>query len=404
MKLKLAAVAVLGAVGVGALVYAFGGLGTATAQGPDYLTTTASIGNVTADIAATGTLAPTARTAVAFGVEPWIVSDSATTPSTTATFQVTEVTTAVGDTVKAGDPLAIAESPELERQLTAAKNDLASAKISMNTAETAVSNASTTAALRQAKISRYNATNQLADAQARVDELKAQLALGTLTAPIDGIVTEVSITAGFDAPAGAAVVIDAPGFQVTTNVVESDLASVAVGQTATVSIGAVDAEVTGTVTTISPVTSASGSSVVSFPVTVTLDDVPGSARAGMSADVTITIASATDVLVVPVAALMGRGDTYSVRTLGEDGQPVVTPVEVGLVTETAAEITSGLAAGTAVVTGTTADLAGGTTTTGGFGGGGFGGLGGGPVGGGFPGGGGPNGGFGGGNGGRGGQP
>ena len=61
------------------------------------------------------------------------------------------------------------------------------------------------------------------------------------------------MTAGFDAPAGAAVVIDAPTYEVTTDVVESDLADVEVGQTAAVRVDAIDAELTGTVTAISPV-------------------------------------------------------------------------------------------------------------------------------------------------------
>ena len=45
-------------------------------------------------------------------------------------------------------------------------------------------------------------------------------------------------------------------------------------------------------------------------------------------------------------------------TLDADGTPQRPPVEVGLVTSTTAEIKSGLAEGTAVVTGTAADLIG----------------------------------------------
>ena len=383
MKLKLVAVALLGAAGIGALVYSFGGFGAAAAQGPEYLTATASVGDVTADIAATGTLAATSRTAVAFGLDPWIVDDSATAPSSESTFRVTEVPAAIGTTVKAGDTLAVAESADLERQLATAKNDLASARINLRTAEEQVDDAEdadNAAQISQAKISRYSARNQVADARAKIKEIEAQLAAGTLTAPIDGVVTEVNVSAGFDAPAGAAIVLDAPGFQVTADVVESDLASVEVGQTANVSIDAVDADVTGTVTAISPVAT-EGESVVSYPVTVAIDESPADAHAGMSADVTITTASAQDVLTIPIAALLGSEGDYRVRTLASDGTLTAVPVEVGLATDSFAEITSGLAEGTAVVTGTASDLAGTSTTTGGFGGpgGGFGGPGGGFV-------------------------
>ena len=64
--------------------------------------------------------------------------------------------------------------------------------------------------------------------------------------------TEVNVAAGFDAPSGAAVVVDSPTFQITTDVVESDLGDIAVGQTAAITISAVGADVTGKVSAISP--------------------------------------------------------------------------------------------------------------------------------------------------------
>ena len=75
----------------------------------------------------------------------------------------------------------------------------------------------------------------------------------------------------------------------------------------------------------------------------------------MTADVTITIASATNVLTVPAAALRGAEGDYRVQTLDASGQPDATPVTVGLVTSTSAEIKCGLTEGEAVVTGTAAD-------------------------------------------------
>ena len=160
------------------------------------------------------------------------------------------------------------------------------------------------------------------------------------------------------------------------------LANVAVGQSAAITISALGADVTGKVSSISPVATSSnsnGSSVVSYPVTVTLDSVPPKALSGMTANVTITIASATNVLTVPAAALRGTQGDYRVLTLDANGQPVSTPVTVGLVTNTTAEIKSGINEGTAVVTGTSSTRSGTTTTAGGGGFGGFGIGGGGPV-------------------------
>ncbi len=138
------------------------------------------------------------------------------------------------------------------------------------------------------------------------------------------------------------------------------------------SIGAVGAQVTGTVTAIAPTTTGDASGgVVSYPVTVTLKDVPATVRAGMTADITITIDSVTNVLTVPAAALRGTAGDYSVLVLAADGTPTPQAVQVGLVTNTTAEIKSGLTAGQQVVTGVnTAQNNTQTTVTGGFGGGG----------------------------------
>ncbi len=373
MKLKILAVVALGAVGVGAAVFAMGGLTANAANATEYLTSPATTGDVTDDVAATGSLAAQARYGLAFGADPFLVTETSTAPTSTTTWSVKEVKVAVGDTVAAGDVLVTAETTDLDRELAAAQNTLASARVSLRAARSTLADAEdadVTSQIRQAKIGLYGAENEVAKAKQEVADLQALIKAASLTAPVAGVVTELNVLAGSDAPADAAVVIDAAGFQVTTDVVESDLADVKVGQAATVTVSAVDAEIGGTVSAISPVASEdSGSGVVSYPVTVTLTEAPATLRSGMSADVTITIASATNVLTVPSGALQGKTGNYSVLTLGDDGTPVVTAVEVGLVTNALAEIKSGLAEGTAVVTGTASDLAGGTTNTGRFSGG-----------------------------------
>ncbi len=372
MKLKILAVLVLGAVGVGAAFYAMGGISTSSASTTQYLTSAATTGDVTDDVAATGTLAAVARYGLAFGADPYLVTATSTAPSSTTAWPVKEVKVAVGDTVAKGDVLATASTTDLKRDLLAAENTLASAQVSLRAAKTTLSDANdadVTAQIRQAKIGLYNAQNQLATAAKAVTDLRTQIRGATLKAPIAGIVTELNVAAGFDAPSGNAVVIDGAGFEVTTDVVEDDLVDVKVGQPAMVSVSAVDADIDGTVSAIAPVANTdSGSGVVSYPVTVTLTDPPATLRSGMSADVTVTIASATNVLTVPAAALRGTTGNYSVLVLGADGQPQPQAVEVGLVTNTSAEIKSGLADGQAVVTGTSSAQTG-APTTGGFGGG-----------------------------------
>jgi hypothetical protein len=71
----------------------------------------------------------------------------------------------------------------------------------------------------------------------------------------------------------------------------------------------------------------------------------------MSSDVEITIAEAADVIAVPAVALAGSAGNYSVQVATASGALETRPVTVGLVTETLAEIQSGVAAGEEVLVG-----------------------------------------------------
>ncbi len=103
-------------------------------------------------------------------------------------------------------------------------------------------------------------------------------------------------------------------------------------------------------------------------MTVALKDAPPAVHAGMTSDITITTASATNVLTVPAAALRGTAGSYSVLVMGPDGEPTAVPVQVGLVTNTTAEVKSGLTAGQTVVTGVNTPQTATSTNNGGFGG------------------------------------
>jgi len=275
---------------------------------------------------------------------------------------------AAGQVVKAGDVLATASTRDLRKQLTSAKSSLAAARVGERQAKKTRDNATGTDAIRQAKIGYYNATNGRRQAESDVASIKDQIALATLVAPIDGTVTSLAIAPGLEAT-GTAVTMASNAFEVTADVVETDISSMTVGQAATITIDAIDAVIGGTVGAIAPAAGSGGGSgsVVSFPVTITLTGAPAALRAGMTADLTIVTATAPNVLTIPSSALRGTAGNYRVQVMGAGGTPTATQVEVGLVTDALAEISSGLAVGDVVVTGTTADRTGTTTPTGGFG-------------------------------------
>ena len=369
MRRKLLALIVLVALGVGAVAMSVGVLGAKPATASEYLTAPATVGDVTNDVAATGALASATTYGLVFGSSPYLATADAVAPTSDVTWPVTDVKVKPGDTVKKGQVLASAGTGDVRRQLARATTDLKTANLQHTLAVgqwTDARDADDLAAERQALLQVYAAQKAVSQATEARQALQVALRIATLTAPIDGVVSAVNVAPGFDAPAGAAVEIASSDLTVTTNVVESDLADIKIGQSAAVTVDAVGSTIDGTVTDISPVAADSSSGIVQYPVTVALKNVPPAARPGMSADVAITIASAQNVVTVPASALQGTNGDYAVMTLGTDGTPQRVPVQVGLVTNASAEIKSGLDAGVPVVIGTTADLVG--TTNGGFGG------------------------------------
>ena len=208
MRLKLVALVVLVAVGVGAVAFASGAIGASAANTPTFLTANATVGDVTDEVAATGTLAAAESYGLLFGADPYLVAGD-DTPASEGTWPVTAVEVDVGDTVAEGDILATADTADLQRDLATATADLRSANINLAIAEDRVDDAddddddTDTDAERQAQLGLYSAQNQVAKASAdRGDDPGRGSRPRPFEAPIAGVVTEVNVRGGLDAPAG----------------------------------------------------------------------------------------------------------------------------------------------------------------------------------------------------------
>jgi len=386
MKLKLLVIALLLVVGGGATAYSLGLFTPSSASATTYLTATAAVTTVSEDIAATGTVAAAQTWTLAFGSAPTASATSASSSSSSSsssnsssngsgngsasiTWPVTGVKVAVGDSVTKGQLLATASTSDLDAQIATATRSQQVAHEQYLQAKDNRASASGTSAIRNANVQLLQAETSYDNARASLADLQAEAGHASLTAPADGVVTAVNVVTGQDAPSGTAITIASTALEITTGVVETDIPLITAGQKASVTLSAINQTVQGTVASIAPSGSASGNNgAVSFDVEVTLDTVPTGARAGMSASVTITTASATDALAIPSRALTGTAGGYSVRILNADGSVTVAPVQVGLVTSTLAQITSGIQAGDKVITGTSSQEATTTTTTRGLGG------------------------------------
>jgi HlyD family secretion protein len=200
---------------------------------------------------------------------------------------------------------------------------------------------------------------QIAAAQARVAQARAaleqaQLSLenATLRALFDGLVAEINATAGEMASSGkpAITLVDTSRFRIRVSVDEMDVARLAEGQTAQVTLDALpDALITGTVERIAPAATLQGG-VVDYDVVIGLAPTDAPIRADMTANATVIVEELADVLTVPtwvVRVDRNTGQTYVDRKVGDKIERV--DVELGVRYEGVAQVLDGLAEGDVVV-------------------------------------------------------
>lgn len=200
-------------------------------------------------------------------------------------------------------------------------------------------------------------------AQASYETSKAKVDALTIKATSSGTLVSQPLSVGDTVKSGdeLCAIKTSSAMTIQINVDEDDINSIKIGQTATITFDAIDDKTyTGTVKSVSLVGTTSNQ-VTTYPVTISIDDADG-VTAGMSASAKIVTESKTDVLLVPVGAIMGSGDNKYVLTslsgsttntnssvsatstpsLSSTTSSSTTKVTVGLVNSSYAEITSGL--------------------------------------------------------------
>ena len=136
---------------------------------------------------------------------------------------------------------------------------------------------------------------------------------------------------------------------VSINVDELDITSVKTGQTAKITLDAIEGEeYEGTITSVSSEAS-SGSSSAKYPVEITFDKTDDM-RIGMTASASISIDEAKDAVLIPLDALQEKGGKTFVYTQKDSDGNLSGEVEVetGLSNGNKVEITSGLESGDTV--------------------------------------------------------
>jgi HlyD family secretion protein len=176
---------------------------------------------------------------------------------------------------------------------------------------------------------------QVAQARASLHQSEVNLAHTIITAPIDGIVISRNVNVGqtvaasMQAPTLFVIARDLRDMQVEASIAESDIGRIRTGQAVTFRVDAYPTDVfAGTVSQVrlQPLVE---QNVVSY---VTVIDVPNPdlrLKPGMTANVTVEVARASDVLRVSNSALRVRPSPEVLATLGQSAEPGEEPTSGG---------------------------------------------------------------------------
>ncbi len=191
-------------------------------------------------------------------------------------------------------------------------------------------------------------------AQATVQNAQALLAKTYIVSPIASIVTRQDAKIGQIAPASNTLIAVASGnFKIEAFIPEVDVAKIATGNTATITLDAYGSDVVfaAHIMKIDPAETVIDG-VSTYKTTLEFDKNDERIRSGMTANTTIIAATKEDVLAVPQRAIYDKGGKKYVKV--SDGQNKTTTeveVTVGLKgSDGTSEIVSGLTEGDMVVT------------------------------------------------------
>jgi RND family efflux transporter MFP subunit len=263
----------------------------------------------------------------------------------------------IGAPVKAGQLLAVIESPELDQQLLQARADLLSAQAN-------ASLAGTTAKRWQALLGTDSVAQQEVDertgdytakkaavaaAQANVDRLLATKGFERILAPFDGVVTarDTDVGALINAGSGGVgqelfTVSDVKQLRVYVQVPQSYAPDVRSGTTATLSVPEYPGQhfAARVIASADSVNASSGTTLVQLLV----DNADGKLLPGGFASLQFKLPVQANAVRVPASALVFDARGLTVATLGANGQVVFKKVTINRDFGDSVEIGSGLVA------------------------------------------------------------
>jgi HlyD family secretion protein len=275
--------------------------------GENYRTEAVSRGNVTMTVNATGTLSAVTTVQVGSQVSGIIAKLYADFNS-----QVKQ-----GQLLAELDPTPFQQTVDQRRaDVTKSQVDVANTQVMYNR-QKRLSDAGLIAAsdLDAAKAAYDGARAGLAQSQAALKQAQTNLGYAKIYSPIDGQVVAraydvgQTVAASFSAPTLFTIAKDLTKMQVQADVDQSDIGQIKPGEVARFTVDAYpDQEFRGQIAQVR-LNATVTQNVITYPVIIEVGNPEGKLRPSMTANVTIEVATARDVLRVPNAALRFRPET-----------------------------------------------------------------------------------------------
>ncbi len=190
---------------------------------------------------------------------------------------------------------------------------------------------------------------QLAQNDARLQELRINHANTNVASPVDGFVAQRNVDPGawVSQNAPVASVVDISSLRLVANVVEKDLRLVTVGDKAQVEVDAFpDESFSGRIARVSPILDPATRTA---PMEVEIPNRDYRLKPGMYAKVNLEVDNRTNVLLVPKVSLVDSEGRRGVFIPNAENRAEFKPVKVGLEDDNHAEVLDGVNEGEVIV-------------------------------------------------------
>lgn len=279
--------------------------------------------------------------------------------------RIAELPVDIGDHVKKGDLLCALDDRDLQTERSSRLTDIEGAKLQLEQARRNYERSKelyddelvSQEVFQDTETAYELAKNALERAQKALSQVEDQLSKTRIVAPFDctvltrpvSIGQAVSGSGGYNSGTEIMSIANLKEMIITAHLNQADVIRVRTGQKVAVQIEAVPGlKMTGTVERIAP-QATSKNNIKGFETQIRLTDIDPRVRPGMTATMTIPVASAQNVLAIPIAAVFtDRGERYAYVKKGNANRFEMRPIRIGISDFQYAQVLSGLSDGEVV--------------------------------------------------------